>query len=428
MGNKKQGQLAPYDIISPGFEAEYTGGNDLSSFNSDQYFTYSTDDERFVIVKYSMWGFAYAAKDNWNDEIKYINSMQSKLGFLDENIRRIRQHISGLVCCDSGLPVTIDEILNIIGTGQVPDPAFRNGCWGGGIRSTQPYHIESMTIIEDVLKGFLNGISKEEFITKYPQVKNFIIRTYWWLQSSGEFSKLQRLLMKRMLLPFEYFTKRNEDMYEVSNNCFTEAGQGFKLDAQIAELAGLPKIYPIQNDEYHETLNTITDAAKRDLYKICGNIAYGVAEISDCHHNTFRYIENWIYGIGTLQWGIPTRIKSAEEKRLGQLLLGYALGLDKWLQDIPHQFLLLDLGHIDLGFNPTNEILRVYAYLGDKRTPVKKWLAACLWHTLTLDWHSGLYQLGARHQELITNIETNGISVREWIDTMLNNNLSEDSN
>ena len=426
--DKKQGQLTPYDITSPGLETEYTGGTDLSSVNSDQYFTYSADEEGFVVVKYSMWGFAYAGEENWNDEIKHINLMQSKLGFLDENIRRIRQHMSGLVCCDNGFPVTVDEILNIIGTGKLPEPAFRNGCWGGGTQSTQPYHIESMKIIEDVLQGFLNGILKEEFITKYPHVKGFITRTYKWLQSSGEFSELQRLLMKRMLLPFEYFTKRNEDMYEVSINCFTDAGEGYKLDKQIAELAGLPKIYPIQKEEYQETLNTIADSEKRDLYKICGNIGYGIAEISDCHHNAFRYVENWIYGIGTLKWGIPTRIKSSEEKRLGQLLLGYALGLDKWLQDIPHQFVLLDLGHIDLGFNPTNEILRVYAYLGDKRTPVKKWLAACLWHTLTLDWHSGLYQLGNRHQELIKNIETNGISVREWIDSNLNNKSPDENN
>ena len=418
--DKKQGRLALYDIMSPGLETEYTGGTDLSSVNSDQYFTYSADDEGFVVVKYSMWGFAYAGEKNWTNEIKHINLMQSKLGFLDENIRRIRQHMSGLVCCDSGFPVTVDEILNIIGTGKLPEPAFRNGCWGGGTQSTQPFHIESMKIIEDVLQGFLKGKLKEEFITKYPHTKGFISRTYKWLQSSGDFSELQRLLMKRMLLPFEYFTKRNEDMYEVSINCFTDVGEGYRLDEQIAELAGLPKIYPIQKEEYQKTLDTITDSEKRNLYKICGNIGYGIAEISDCHHNAFRYIENWIYGIGTLKWGIPTRIKSSEERRLGQLLLGYALGLDKWLQDIPHQFLLLDLGHVDLGFNPTNEILRVYAYLGDKRTPVKKWLAACLWHTLTLDWHSGLYQLGDRHQELIKSIETNGISVREWIDSMLN--------
>ncbi|MCK5116453.1 MAG: hypothetical protein KAR44_07610 [Candidatus Aegiribacteria sp.] len=72
-----------------------------------------------------------------------------------------------------------------------------------------------------------------------------------------------------------------------------------------------------------------------------------------------------------------------ESKRLGRLLFGYALGLDRWLQDIPVQWLLLDLGHIDPDFDFKSEILRVYAYLGDK-TPVKEWFADCLWYTLVL--------------------------------------------
>jgi len=57
------------------------------------------------------------------------------------------------------------------------------------------------------------------------------------------------------------------------------------------------------------------------------------------------------------------------------------------LLGIPLQFVLLDLGHIDVRFDPKNEILRVYAYLGEERTPVKEWLAACLWHNLCHNLH-----------------------------------------
>lgn len=283
------------------------------------------------------------------------------------------------------------------------------------MRNTQPGHVESMRVIEDVLRGFLNGKSEEESITKYPCAKGFIKRTYGWLGSYEEFSELQRLLMKRMLLPFEYFTKRDEDINTVSIKCFYEGGEGFSFDEQIAELAGLPKIFSIYKKEYTANLDTISEPDKREFYKICGEIAGVVYEASDCHHNTFRVIENWIYSIGTLRCGIPTRRRSAEEMRLGQLLFGYALGLDRWLQNVPLQFLLLDLGHVDLGFDPKNEILRVYAYLGDKRTPVNKWLDACLWHTLVLG-HAGLYNFTSRHQELIDRTKEKGISVREWID------------
>lgn len=35
MGNKKEGQLVPYDMVSPGWEAEYTGESDISLLESD---------------------------------------------------------------------------------------------------------------------------------------------------------------------------------------------------------------------------------------------------------------------------------------------------------------------------------------------------------------------------------------------------------
>jgi len=64
-----------------------------------------------------------------------------------------------------------------------------------------------------------------------------------------------------------------------------------------------------------------------------------------------------------------------------------------------------------------NEILRVYAYLGEKRTPVKEWLAACLWHNLTycpIDTGNpgGL----VRHKNLLERAAQAGISPREWMD------------
>ena len=155
------------------------------------------------------------------------------------------------------------------------------------------------------------------------------------------------------------------------------------------------------------------------LYHIAGHIANGVSELSDCHHNTFRFIERWIYAIGTMTWDIPTRQPHAESIRLGRLLFGYALGLDKWLQGVPQQFVLLDMGHINLGFDLKNEILRVYAYLGEEHTPVKEWLAACLWYTLVLMPPASLNNWGHRHKELMQRASEHGISVRNWMDAVL---------
>jgi hypothetical protein len=83
------------------------------------------------------------------------------------------------------------------------------------------------------------------------------------------------------------------------------------------------------------------------------------------------------------------------------------------------QFLLLDLGHVDLGFDPKNEILRVYAYLGEDHAPVKKWLAACLWYTVALAPPASLYNHGRRYRGLLASTRQKGFSVREWMDAAL---------
>jgi hypothetical protein len=202
---------------------------------------------------------------------------------------------------------------------------------------------------------------------------------------------------------------------------FGEGGRGAHLDAEISEKAGLPQIHPRWTQEFQENLEKLESPQKKELYKTCTYIASGVYGLSDCHHNTFRLIENWIHGIGAGKSSIPTRKAGAERERMGRLLFGYVLGLDKWLAGIPMQFLLLDLGHIDIGFEVKNEILRVYAYLGEERTGVKEWLAACLWHNLTYSAMDADNLAGlVRHKQLIEDAGKAGISLREWMDSVLN--------
>ncbi len=194
-----------------------------------------------------------------------------------------------------------------------------------------------------------------------------------------------------------------------------EDGRGARLDAEIADQASLPKIYPRWNPAYRETLEKLKDKPEQELYKTCCAIASGIQTLSDCHHNTFRYVENWIHGIGKGHMRIPTRKDHTEKQRLGHLLFGYALGLDRWLQGVPMQFLLLDLGHTDLGFDPKNEILRVYASLGEEVTAIKQWLAACLWYNLYHNEQGGL----VTHTELVQRCQTKGVNAQEWMSSVL---------
>ena len=443
MANEKKNKLVPYDAVSPGFEAIYTGKKSSSEGEKEDIITTLTSDNAGnEIRKWSVvsWTFPGQEKD-WDVEIKHINNMQSKLGDLDDSTRQIRAHIASLVPCDSGFPVTVDELLNAIGRGKLDEPSFLNGCWCSGMwweqKPTQPLHIESMNIVHTVLTGYLAAKGKEEFVKRYPHAAGFINRTHEWLGPVDKLTDVQKLMMKRMLLTIDFFTKTSDttdsgprsQFSDVSTmqegemlvkELFGEDGRGAKLDAEISKKAGLPQIHPRWDPKFKENLESLKNPQKKELYRTCSAIASGVYTLSDCHHNTFRIIENWIYGIGAGKSSIPTRKAGTERERIGHLLFGYVLGMDKWLVGVPMQFLLLDLGHIDIGFEVKNEILRVYAYLGEKRTPVKEWLAACLWHNLMYSYMDANNPAGlVHHKELLERAEQVGISLREWMDSVL---------
>ena len=419
--------FVPFKMLTPGFEAVWTGekldkdsklkevGESKDADGSVLQEGEFADDDGRVYYKWSLWSFTLD-ESAWDERIQRINEMQRNLGPLSDDIRRIRTQIASLVHCDNGFPVTADQILQAIGKGKPPGEFFHAGCWHSlGTRTTQPGQIEVMRIVEEVLLSYLEGAASSELITKYPHARSFIERTYEWLGPVEKLTEIQRLLLKRFLLPFEFLTKRTEDHQAIHQLCYVEGSEGFKLDDEISAAVDLPDIH-VDFTEYQKNSESLPDE-KRKLYRIAYALRWGLPELSDCHHAAFRKIERWIYNIGTGEPVIPTRNKGTERKRLRQLLFGYALALAKWLLGIPMQFLLLDLGHIDLGFDVRNEIMRVYAHLGEERTSVKEWLAACLWHNMcyntTGGWEFGI--LNKRHKEFYEEISARGIRVDDWI-------------
>jgi hypothetical protein len=216
-----------------------------------------------------------------------------------------------------------------------------------------------------------------------PDAAVFIQRAFTWLPPLSQFTLVQRLLLERLLLPFDFLTWRDRNDAVLVEDYYGENGRGAALDRQIAEQAGLPRIYANYQPEFKTTLKAISDPQQQELYRICGELTHGLHTLSDCHHSAFRWVERWVHDIGALKIGIPERNAGSERTRLAQLLFGYTLGLDRWLAGQSLQFLLLDLAYFDLGCDPKNELLRVYAHLGPDRTPVKRWLAACLWKNLS---------------------------------------------
>jgi hypothetical protein len=402
-------------LLKPGFEGRYTGQSvplpvDTALVPKE----HLVDEAGNVYLHYPLWTWTGVPLE-WGPEIARINRMQQPLGPFDDETRRIRAEIASLAHCDSGFPVTVDELLAAIGRGRFLEPPFHNGCYYSlDTKSTQPGQYESMLAIEEILRGYLAGQLESEALARFPQAAGFIRRAYRWFGPLAKFTALQKLMLERVLLLFPFFAKRERDYEAAARDFFGEGGRGQQLDAQIAALAGLPKICADYRKEFRETLAGIADPDKKELYRICGALAHGTHTISDCHHSTFRWIENWLYAIGVGKWDIPTRQRGVERARLGRLLFGYILGLDRWLLGEPMQFLLLDLGHVDLGLDPKNEILRVYAYLGEGRSPVKEWLAACLWYHL----YASMQRRNA-HQALIARAAESGVSLRAWMERNL---------
>ena len=433
----KNKRLVPYNSLSPGFEAVYTGRKSSSDSEKAELITTVTQDNTgHEIRKWSVVSWTWPGQENdWNEEIKFLNNMQRKLGNLDDATRQIRAHIASFVPCDSGFPVTVDELLNAIGKGSLDEPSFHNGCWCSGMwwqqKTTQPLQNECMLNIHSILQDYLAGETRQKLLRVFPYASSFINRTFNWLGPVSKLKDYQKLMINRMLLTIDTFTRSNhiesqfEDIEKLRQeelyvkDLFEEGGKGVHFDTEISEKAGLPRIHPRWKQEYQETIDQIENIEKKELYKICCAIASGVYTLSDCHHNTFRFIESWIHGIGTGRLSIATRKSGAEQKRLGRLLFGYVLGLDKWLAGIPMQFLLLDLGHIHLGFDPKNEILRVYTYLGEERTTLKEWLAACLWYNLFNSPIGGNPGGLVRHKNLLESAAKTGISLRTWMDSVL---------
>lgn len=119
MDERTRPRLVPYEMVEPGTEAIYTGETLPTPDDS-------TDGQGNVISKAPTWTWVGKNQERmWGDEVgfvrdgmRYLNQMQAELGPLSDDTRQIRYHIGTLFPCDSGIPVTVDELLS----DAVPSP------------------------------------------------------------------------------------------------------------------------------------------------------------------------------------------------------------------------------------------------------------------------------------------------------------------
>ena len=138
MADAARRRPVPYRSVSPGFEGVYTGERSSSPIEQTEVVgVRETDDAGNVVFRWPAFPWTFPGQeDAWGEEIRHINQMQAELGPLDEATRQIRAHVGSLVPCDSGLPVTIDELLDAIGRGRLTEPTFATAagapaCGGG---------------------------------------------------------------------------------------------------------------------------------------------------------------------------------------------------------------------------------------------------------------------------------------------------------
>jgi len=425
----KKEELVPYELVSPGFEGIYQGTKDRSALedwmiNDDDLFI-GSDKSGNLYIKYSFWTLSYKP-DQWTNEIKIFNEIQESLGELDDTTRYIRSAIGSLVICDQGIPTTIDQLLDFIGSNYYDEKRlFHLGCWmSSGKRSTQPDWQRSMAHIEKVLVNFLRGMSINDQINQLDGfMEGFIQRFYSWFPSRGNLEELQELLLNRILESFPYLTHGIDNFKKMMKDVFEIGGKGWIIDEQIRKLEDLPPITGIKWLEVQEYLKSINDPKKKQRFQIICYITgdFFLSGLSTCHHNLFRFLESILYKIGTMTNNqITNRVHGTERKRLGNLLFGYILGLNSWLLKKPLDILLLDLGYLDLGFNPRNEILRVYAYLADNRNPIKEWLVGSMWHQLmfnevNLPRTPGLIS----HKDMLELANKHNLNLFEWMESKI---------
>ena len=406
-------ELVAYEKLVPGNEAVYVSPvfkEGCEGWPAD----FITDEQSRDIMRWSLWPWEWEETAKANRPLRdRLDQLQLALGPLEGEVRRIRAHIVSLVPCDNGFPVSVDELLEAIGRGSLQAETFHDGCWIPAPwwpeRTTQPGQPQSMRMIDRVLRGWLAGVMPGELSGELPYARRFIERTFAWLGPREHATELKLLMLERVLLLFPFLAKEVGDYREADRECFAAGGRGPELDLAIARMAGLPEIPIHDYAKFRSNYEAITDPEKRELYRVCYRIACGICGACDCHHNALRYIESWIHGIGTGHPQVAGRVSGAERERIGRALFGYVLGLASWLSGASMHLLHLDLGHMALGFDPWNEVLRVYAYLGDP-DPQKVWLAACLWYSLRFNRPAGLQ----RHEELLKLAGNHGLELDGW--------------
>ena len=362
--------LAPYDLTQPGYELLV-----------DQVLSSAPD-----------WGFPHAGKgfvrvclwDIWweqekdpaesDEEKQKINSMQRKLGILDDDIRYIRLQIACFQRCWWEFPANVDLILDGIASGKVNldagvscEPPW---AWLLGVLRHRRGH--------PATRGLLYGWRFHSAATNYDPLhapRQELARAYitiltWW-SAEGDLDCLKRELPEHA---------------DLAETIYCRLGVPTKLRRLYVEkvrtsLASETFPYRVQRKKWFsqaqgfEDLMEVYDAAiRRELGDKEDVIGRMIGPKDLCHHGYFRHIDHQLANIGAGQV-VPLPGSGEERKRIYGAITGYVHVLGSWLARRTME------EAIEIWSPCADMAGRVYNVLADP-TPVKRWLVACLWKKL----------------------------------------------
>jgi len=280
----------------------------------------------------SIWGDRFdsydAYRSRWDKDVTALNAMQLKLGRLPDDVRLIRAQIAMFRRCHYNFPDSVLWILEGIGS-LSPVLSHPVGCALPWWPRTEVHRLAKMMETKLNLCRWLNGESVDP--GQPPESAEQLGQFYAWL---GERTELKEHYVRRLLWM---------------------AGKDLSaIEARIDELTGT---------------TPETDLIRKESSRN----RYGAVE--DCWHLTFRVLEIYLRSVGGGRWraGLPPPGESA--KAVFKARESSLLALDLWLRDLTVEKAREEC------LSESTAIARTYALL-QKSSPVKRWLAGCLWKTL----------------------------------------------
>lgn len=331
-------------------------------------FEVATAEGKEVTVPLWNGGMFMGNEEDWDDEVRFINELQKRLRKLDKNARLLRLQIIGNEQCNYKFFQNISKILEGIGRmyprndvlGHVPNvPDY--------LRPLEQDRLEMGKAHLKILELWLQGRSASEAKSALPRHKHVVDPIY---QALGERTSLKKLYVERMTISFSYpvlHWSGEADLSNVDGKTVDDFGinhpRGLEIDKRIAEAKSVKLTYRESNFGNKKQFGD----------EILAYIVYRGRGL--CNHKFFRHFDIILKSIGKGEWRKDNPPRGKERAELAEKISQFVFALDSWLAEVEKEKSIVE--------NPAarNVIEEVYGSLGE-RTPVKEWLAACLWKTM----------------------------------------------